>query len=156
MTPYREAALAEARLVWTVPEAPALVVAKVFDGADPETGPFFDPAHPRIDGPDRDRLVAYLSSAPTVLGSDEHLDDVVDPGNVGTVPVSFRCDGRWIWPDAVAHYLERYGIAPDPGLRAHALGAGAPPTRLSRLSRHRAIETLTAPEPEEGEACQPA
>jgi len=149
LTPYHEAALAEAELVWTPPEAPELLLARVFDGADPRTGPFFAPDHPRVEGEQRDRLLAYLRGADTLLSSFGYLDDILDPDNAGVVPVSFRCDGRWIWTDAVTYYLDRHGLAPDPELQAHVLAAGGPPAGLSRVALHRAMETLTAPDLEE-------
>jgi hypothetical protein len=149
LTPYHEAALAEATLVWARPGAPEPLLARVFDGADPRTGPFFVPDHPRIDGVQRDGLLAYLRGADTLLSGFGYLDDILDPANAGVVPVGFRCDGRWIWTDTVAYYLEKYGIAPDPELRAHVLAAGGPPPGLSRVALHRAMATLTAPDPEE-------
>src|SRR5262249_12672004 len=41
------------------------------------------------------------------------------PEHGQTVPNTFRTDGRWIWSDAAAYYLHRYGLAPDPGLLAY-------------------------------------
>jgi hypothetical protein len=150
LTPYHEAALAEATLVWTPPEASEPLLARVFDGANPRTGPFFAPDHPRIDGAERERLLAYLRAADTLLTSLGYLDDILDPANAGTVPVSFRCDGRWIWTDTVTYYLDKHGMAPDPDLQAHVLAAaGGPPPRLSRVALHRAMQTLTAPDPDE-------
>jgi hypothetical protein len=154
LTPYHEAALADATLVWTPPEAPEPLLARVFDGADPRTGPFFTPDHPRVcEGAERERLLAYLRGADTLLSTFGYLDDILDPDSAGVVPVSFRCDGRWIWTDTVTYYLDKHGIAPDPDLQAHVLAAaGGPPPRLSRVALHRAMEILTAPDPEEGEA----
>jgi len=156
LTSYHEAALAEAELVWTPPQAPEPLLARVFDGADPQTGPFFAPDHPRVEGEERDRLLAYLRGADTLLSSFGYLDDILDPASGGVVPVSFRCDGRWIWTDAVGYYLDRHGIAPDPDLRAHVLAAAGPPPRLSRVALHRAMQTLTAPDPEEDTSWQAA
>jgi hypothetical protein len=156
LTPYHDGALSGAALVWTAPELPEPRLARAFDGADPERGPYFDPDHPRVTDAERDRLLGYLNGADVLLAGFEVLDDIVDPDAVGAVPVSFRCDGQWIWTDSVGYYLERHGLAPDPELRAHVLAAAGPPPRLSRLAAHRAIAVLTAPEPDGGEvAWQP-
>jgi hypothetical protein len=44
---------------------------------------------------------------------------VVDPARGSTVPLTVRTDGFWLWCEASAYYLERHGMAPDPGLLAH-------------------------------------
>ncbi len=157
LTPYHQAALAEATLVWTPPDMAEPQLARVFDGADPQTGPFFAPDHPRIaEGAERDRLLAYLRGTGLLLASMGYLQDILDPGDdAGVVPIGFRCDGEWIWTDAVTYYLDRHGIAPDPQLRAHVLAAGEPPVGLSRVAAHRAMEILTAPDPDEEEGGGP-
>jgi hypothetical protein len=86
-----------------------------------------------------------LRSGEPVLDTPGALDDVLDPGRLGVVPVGFRSDGRWIWPDAVTYYLERHGLAPEPELVAHVLARSGPPDPLSRLTRHRVLTTLFAP-----------
>lgn len=143
LTPYHEAALDAAVLVWAVAEAP-MRLARVFDGADPDHGPFFDPDHPRLDGPDAERILAYLRAGEPVLNTPGAMDDVLDVHRPAAVPVGFRSDGRWVWPEAVSYYLERHHLAPDPALAAHTLTASSPPP-LSRLARHRALTTLFAP-----------
>jgi hypothetical protein len=73
------------------------------------------------------------------------LDDVLDDDRMAAVPIGFRSDGRWVWPDTVSYYLKRHGIAPEPDLLAHALAASSPPRPLSRLTRHQVLTTLFAP-----------
>lgn len=142
--PYHEAALAGASLVWPAPVAP-IRLARAFDGADPDDGPFFAADHPRLGGPDGERVLAYLRSAELVVNTPGAMNDVLDVGRVAAVPVGFRSDGEWVWSDAVAYYLKRHGLAPEPDLLAHVLARTSPPGPLSRLTRHRALATLFTP-----------
>jgi hypothetical protein len=141
---YHDAALGGATLVWAAEDTPVRL-ARAFDGADPDGGPYFQEDHPRLEGPDGERVLAYLRSGELVLNTPGALDDVLDPGRLGAVPVGFRSDGRWIWPDAVAYYLKRHNLAPEPELIAHVLARTEPPDPLNRLTRHRVLTTLFAP-----------
>ena len=141
---YHDAALAGATLIWAASDTPVRL-ARAFDGADEGDGPYFHADHPRLDGPEGERVLAYLRSGELVLNTPGALDDVLDPARLGVVPVGFRSDGRWIWPDAVAYYLKRHGLAPEPDLVAHVLARSGPPDPLNRLTRHRVFTTLFAP-----------
>jgi hypothetical protein len=143
LAPYHDAALMAATLVWARTDAPVRL-ARAFDGADPDGGPFFHPDHPRLDGPDGERVLAYLRGGELVLNTPGAMEDVLDQGREAVVPAGFRSDGHWVWPDTVAYYLKRHRLAPDPELTAYVLGAPSPGP-LSRLGRHRALETLFAP-----------
>jgi hypothetical protein len=102
--------------------APALPfrIARVFDFAEPGTGPSFHPAHRVVtDESERERVVTYLASGTPVLYLAARARDVVNPASGQVVPTSFRTDGEWIWTDTVTYYLEQYGLAPDEELAAH-------------------------------------
>ncbi|MFI7122135.1 hypothetical protein [Amycolatopsis sp. NPDC049868] len=100
-------------------------LARVFDVVHPETGPGFEPGHPRIEDPAELRaLVAYLASGTPVLSTPSLLDDVVDRDRTAAVPSNFLTDGTWIWTDAVTYYLEHHGLAPEPGLLGHLRAQG--------------------------------
>ncbi|WP_179332389.1 hypothetical protein [Streptomyces sp. Tue6028] len=47
------------------------------------------------------------------------------------VPAIFRTDGTWVWSDQIAYYLDRYGYAPDPGLRRHFATRQEPPPQVT-------------------------
>jgi hypothetical protein len=95
-------------------------LAVVFDTVDPVTGPAFAEDHPRLaDGPERAAVADYLRWGPHVLMTPMLMDDVLDPGRGGVVPMNFRTDGEWIWTDTITYYLDEYGLAPEPGLLAH-------------------------------------
>ncbi|GAB2836660.1 hypothetical protein GCM10027176_46240 [Actinoallomurus bryophytorum] len=142
--PYQDAALAAGAVVRNAVRT-SLRLARTFDGADRDRGPFFRPDHPRLDGPVGERVLAYLRSGEVVFDAPGAMDDLLDADRVAAVPVGFRSDGRWVWPEAVAYYLKRHRLAPEPELVAHILDATAPPGALSRLTRHQALATLFAP-----------
>ncbi|MGW3043766.1 hypothetical protein ACWC9T_27820 [Kitasatospora sp. NPDC001159] len=125
------------------------VVAAVFDIVDPLTGPEFAGDHPVIeDSAERDALVGYLDAATPVLMTPMLMDDVLDPDRRGSVPMNYRCDGRWIWTDTVTYYLDRYGLAPEPGLLAHVrerIAEGGAPAALAPEVQERATGLLLAP-----------
>jgi hypothetical protein len=103
-----------------LPEGSQFEVARVFDFADPVTGPGFEPGHRVIiDQAERDRLLDYLRGGAMVMTSTARMPDVLDPEQGEVVPMTFRTDGTWIWTDTVIYYLDRHGLAPDPRLAAH-------------------------------------
>ncbi|MET8546688.1 hypothetical protein ABZW03_39650 [Kitasatospora sp. NPDC004799] len=103
-------------------------LAAVFDVVDPVTGPGFAPDRPRLAaGAEREAVARYLRAGAPVLLTPMLMDDVVDPGRRGVVPMGFRTDGRWIWTDTVTYYLDEYGLAPEPDLLAHVREQGDGP-----------------------------
>ncbi|TQS40407.1 hypothetical protein [Cryptosporangium phraense] len=148
LPPYQEAALAGSTLLWTDEPPAETRLARAFDGADAATGPFFHPDHPQVDAAERDALLAYLTGAEAVLLTPGTMVDVVAPDRGAVVPMSFRSDGVWIWPDTVAYYLREHGLAPEPDLAEHIKGADEAPKPLTRLSHHRVMATLAGPPPE--------
>ena len=124
-------------------------LAAVFDFVDPVSGPGFTPGHPRIeDGAELAGLLAYLRGGAPVLMTSALMDDVLEPAGTGRVPMTFRTDGEWIWTDTVAYYLERYALAPEPGLLAHLRARGtAGPVPDAGTVRRAAAFVLDPPEP---------
>jgi hypothetical protein len=127
--PYQAAALEDSTLLWVAQdeaqplkryEGPRFKIARVFDFANPDTGPGFHPRHRMVtESAERDRLLQYLTSGTLVLNTTALTRDVLSPGLDPVVPTSFRTDGEWIWTDSVAYYLEQHGLAPDEELAAH-------------------------------------
>jgi hypothetical protein len=119
--PYQAAALEESALVWAAgDEGSPFRIARVFDFAEPDTGPGFHPGHRVVtDAAESGRLLQYLASGSPVLHTTARTRDVLDPAAGQVVPSSFRTDGEWIWTDTVAYYLEQHGLAPDEELAAH-------------------------------------
>lgn len=144
---YHEAALARARLVWQE-QLPSLRLARVFDGVNQQGVPYFRPDHQRLSRDEGRRVAEYLRDSQIVLYGPGAADDVMLPELRGVVPVDFRSDGTWVWPDAVLYYLETYGLSPEPDLVRRALTVGAP-VPLSRLVEHHVRDVLAESAEEE-------
>jgi hypothetical protein len=129
--------------------APEFRVARVFDFADPQTGPGFAPDHAVIENlTRREELAGYLRGGHPVLVTTMRMDDVVDPAAGPAVPGSFRTDGEWIWTESVEYYLSRHGLAPDAELTAHIqarLDRGQPVPDTNRDTATRAAEFMLHP-----------
>lgn len=128
---------------------PEFKVARVYDFADPATGPGFKPGHAVIeDQAERGRLAAYLRGGLLALTTTARLPDVLDPAAQAAVPASFRTDGDWIWTDTVEYYLTRHGLAPDQRLTEHIrarIASGQPVPATSQERATRAAEFLLRP-----------
>ncbi|MGI8306443.1 hypothetical protein [Saccharopolyspora hattusasensis] len=143
---YQQAARAYGALLWAATEAPEITVARVFDAVDPISGPSFAPDHPRMDNEaERGQILDYLRAGTALMITTATLEDVVDPARGAVVPMSFRTDGTWIWPDTIAYYLEHHQLAPDPDLLAHIRDAGLLPPELDTVAIHRAMDVLRRP-----------
>lgn len=98
--------------------APEPHVARVYDGCE-DGRPWFDSEHPVIvDASERARVLRLLQGGGIILRAESRLRDEIS-GEDGIVPGDLRSDGRWIWSDAAAYYLENHWLAPDPDLIRH-------------------------------------
>jgi hypothetical protein len=141
---FHRYARANAALIWAPTPAGPIELARVFDGADPATGPYFDPAHPRLPADESARVLAYLRDGVPLLATGSQLADIVEPGLGTVVPMTFRTDGRWIWTDAVAYYLERHELAPDADLLAWIRERRYQRPAVDGVAAHRAMAALLA------------
>ncbi|WP_035792345.1 hypothetical protein [Kitasatospora mediocidica] len=130
-------------------------LASVFDTVDPVTGPGFAADRPRIDDSvERAALLRYLQAGEAVLMTPMLMDDVVEPSRLAVVPMTYRTDSSWIWTDTVTYYLDRYALAPEPGLLAHLrarCAAGVTPEADADVLERAVAFILTPPE----EAAEP-
>jgi hypothetical protein len=146
LPPYQRFARGAASLLWTAQsDAPPVQLARVFDGADPVTGPRFDPGHPQLIGDELELAARYLDSGRPLLTTTERMTDVVEPQRGVVVPMNYRTDGTWVWTDTVTYYLRTYGLSPDPELLAHLRAGGFAMPRVDAVAEHRAMAALYLP-----------
>jgi hypothetical protein len=90
---------------------------RVHDGFDREGRPVV--RRMPLSQEDREKVLGYLDGAPVVLAARGYGEDAFDPESAPNVPMTFRTDGFWVWPGAVAYYLRVHSISPDPDLVEH-------------------------------------
>jgi hypothetical protein len=90
--------------------------ATVADGQAPDGQPILSTERGTVTDPiRRERILQYLCGGATVVrDASVSGPDQLDPARPPAVPRGYRTDGRWIWPDALGYYLDRYGVAPAP------------------------------------------
>ncbi|MFL6074878.1 MAG: hypothetical protein ACJ73S_15890 [Mycobacteriales bacterium] len=121
-------------------------VARLFDGVDPETGPYFGDGRGRVDdGGERARIAGFLDGGAVVLFSTGREPDRVDPARGAAVGTSVRTDGTWVWSDGVAYYVREHGIAPEADLYAHIRELGYRCPGTDEATAQHVLETLYAP-----------
>lgn len=138
---YTRAARNNGALLWVEDAAPPLRVARVFDVVDAD-GARFLPEHERLEGEDLQQVAAWLDAGSPVLSTTARLEDAVEPERGEVVPMTYRTDGRWLWPESVLYYLLTYGLAPEPELLAHIRVAGALLPAADPADEHRALALL--------------
>lgn len=133
-----------------VADPPATTVAgmrtpRVYDGLDEAGRPVVE--REALAEAERERVLAYLESAPAVLASRSFDVDAFDPGRVDVVPLTFRTDGSWVWPGAVAYYLREHAVAPDPELLSHIRGRRFEVPEVGEPARQLALAAVTGEPP---------
>ncbi len=82
-----------------------------------------DPAHTAD-------VARYLRGGKILVASPGLARDIYDRGVVAGTH-SLRTDGDFVWPDVLAHYVEKYGVALPPVFEARMEAAGwNPPTEI--------------------------
>ncbi|MFG1610455.1 hypothetical protein [Actinoplanes sp. NPDC049265] len=145
VSPAARAAIGSSVLVWALDGGEPISVARVFDGVDPDTGPYFQDQHPKLDGYERDAALNFLDSGHMLVTTPQLQIDVMDPQRGAVVPMNFRTDGVWVWTDTVAYYLREHGLAPDQELLAHAREASFVAAEADAVGLHRALACLFLP-----------
>ncbi|ATE56548.1 MULTISPECIES: hypothetical protein [Actinosynnema] len=117
-----------------------LRTARVYDGRDQTGRPVVrrQPVDPQL----RERLLAYLESAPVVLSARDTDVDEFAPSD-RDVPLNFRTDGTWVWAGAVSHYLRKHGVPPEPALVSHIIGRGFQLSAVDERTQDRAVAMIT-------------
>ncbi|MGW4396403.1 hypothetical protein ACWEHA_14015 [Amycolatopsis nivea] len=127
---------------------------RVYDGLDEAGNPVVE--REALPAEERERVLAYLDSAPVILASRSKDTDAFDPSRTDAVPLNFRTDGSWVWPGAVAYYLREHGISPDPELVGHIRAAGYAMPEVNEATQERMLAALTTMPAEESRPSEPA
>lgn len=144
-TDYQRRVRGRAALLWAAAPAVPMIVARVFDSFDPVSGGRFDTDHPRLTDPaEVNRVLRYLDSGLPILSTTLREPDVIAAGRPAVVPSSFRTDGRFVWTDAVGHYLRVHGLSPDPELLEHIRERDHVCAVPDPVTTHRILARLTA------------
>ncbi|WP_306211272.1 hypothetical protein [Actinoplanes sp. RD1] len=141
LPPYARQARNNGALLWVEQTPPPPRVARVFDVVD-DAGARFLPEHERLTGDDLAHVARYLDAGAPVLATTARLRDEVEPERGEVVPMSYRTDGPWVWPESVHYYLVTYGFAPEPELLARARAAGVLLPAPDPAEEHRALALL--------------
>lgn len=134
---YSAAARNSGALLWAGRDTAPLRIARVFDD-----GGGFASARPRLSGSELEQVVSFLDAGAPVLATTTRAADVVEPSRGHVVPMTYRTDGRWLWPESVAYYLRAYGLAPASDLLAHIRAHGSDLPVTDPADEHRALALL--------------
>jgi hypothetical protein len=146
---YQRQARGYGELLWSREPDPGVRMAALFDGVDPQTGPYMSSDHPTIDDDeDRAGLLRYLRAGEPLLVTTAVMDDVVDPTRGRRVPMSFRTDGSWIWTDGTVYYLAEHHLIADDELAEHIRELNYEIPDVDGAGLHRAMAKLKEPAPE--------
>jgi hypothetical protein len=132
---YQRLARAGGSLLWARDPDPGVRVALPFDPARAV-------ATCRSWSPETQLMVAYLYGGDPLLTGSAPLDDAIEPAHREAVPARLRTDGLWIWEEAWAYYLQRYGIAPEAELIAHIRARRYQLPFVDGAALHRALAAL--------------
>ncbi|MGH3860816.1 TNT domain-containing protein [Actinokineospora sp.] len=83
---------------------------RLFDGVDAEDRPVW--YRPMVGRREMALVLDYLRAAPLVLSSRGLTADLLAPQDEPAVPMGFHTDGRFVWPSAVAYYLDKHDVPP--------------------------------------------
>jgi hypothetical protein len=123
-------------LLWTAGTRPEIQVA-----AD-RSATVAGPDAPRLEEPERSRVLAYLAGGTPVRITTELTEDTVDPTLGAVIPINLRTDGEWIWADSVGYYLDRYWLAPDDRFLTQIRRRGYRSAEVDRVALHRALAAV--------------
>jgi hypothetical protein len=123
-------------------------LARVFDQTAPNGRPYFTPSRLRIvDRERRECISDYLTRAPLAVRSLDRAPDPLAGDRRPVVPLGYRTDGVWVWPEALGYYLRTRGIAPEFPLLARIESCAYRPPAVDPLLVARAADVVRHPPP---------
>ncbi|MEV6810742.1 hypothetical protein [Micromonospora sp. NPDC051296] len=149
LPPYQRAALASSALLWAADPIGALARTQPAALARPRVARLLDPGTPPglagqvLAEDERDRVLSFLAGGSPIVTTTATMDDVLD-GTPGVVPMGYRSDGVWVWPDGLAHYIRSHALAPEADLLDHIRATGYRAGPVVPVVAHQAMDALTA------------
>lgn len=104
------------------PYVPNMSLARLWDAMGPDDKPVA--YRTPVIKAEKEALLDYLNNGHVVLASRGLAPDVLGHGEPEKVPMAFHTDGTWVWPAAIAYYLEHYDIAPEIAFLGHSRARG--------------------------------
>lgn len=104
----------------TEPAADGLRLARMYDATTPTGLPWFSANRLRIvEDVRRKEIARYLRRGKLAVRATSALADPLSGSDEPVVPLGYRTDGTWVWPEGLAYYMEKRGVAPELSLLAH-------------------------------------
>jgi len=109
----------------TEPTADGLRLARMYDATTPTGLPWFSPNRLRIvEDVRRKDIARYLHRGKLAVRATSALADPLSGSDEPVVPLGYRTDGTWVWPEGLAYYMEKRGVAPELSLLTHIESRG--------------------------------
>ncbi|MGH3712633.1 MAG: hypothetical protein ACRDT4_04120 [Micromonosporaceae bacterium] len=144
LPPYQRLGLGWSALLATSDPTPPIQLAGLFDAVDDAGEPGFSGDRPTLDDGERDRVLGFLDAGALLLPTTTLMDDVLEDAGHPVVPMGFRTDGVWVWPEATAYFLRQHHIAPDDDLLDHVRRQRYQAAPAGAVALHRAMAALEA------------
>lgn len=101
----------------------------------------------RAEGPEHERgLVQYLRSGSALFCTPSAVPDVLSSTDAVIAGLHLLTDGKWLWYSDLAHYVEHYHVALDPGFVEHVQSNGWAVPELSGSDLDAMLTVLLADE----------
>ncbi|MER7014916.1 TNT domain-containing protein [Saccharopolyspora sp. NPDC000359] len=100
-------------------------MAQVFDGRDADGRPLVH--RPALTSVEKRLVAHYLHGGEILLRAYSSDPDELDPQRPPAVPKQFHTDGTWVWPLALAYYLDEHDVAPPREFLDHIRGRNHQP-----------------------------
>ncbi|MFB7718467.1 hypothetical protein [Nocardia sp. NPDC056100] len=103
----------------------AMNFAGTFDGIDPLGKPIISTEWTSVPDPqERQRIQQFFDGGGMVMMTRRKSIDLMDPNRGRAVPMHFRTDGTWMWPQAIGYYLLEYGVPVQTSFLQHIRQCG--------------------------------
>ena len=93
---------------------------------DPEGPDLMAAVRRPVENLPRRAVARYLRSCLVLAATSETSMDAIDSSDVSPLPINIHTDGRYVWPEDLAHYVEKYGVSVPADLVERAVRGSVP------------------------------